>query len=66
MFKRLYRILMYVASSPDTPYILLITLLLPRAAVIAIGGFFIISTISLSDRQSEDYAPRNWQYRWAS
>lgn len=33
-------------------------------AVIAVGGFFILSSISLSNRLDEDYAPRNWRWRW--
>lgn len=32
--------------------------------MIAIAGFFVVSTISLSDRTSEDYAPNNWKIRW--
>jgi len=33
-------------------------------AVIAVGAFFILSSISLSNRLDEDYAPRNWRWRW--
>ena len=72
MFKRLYRILMYVvltlrlsfsASSRLTFHLSPLRFALNRAAVLAIAAFFVISTISLSDRQSEDYAPNNWKIR---
>jgi hypothetical protein len=33
-------------------------------AVIAVGAFFILSSISLSNRLDEDYAPNNWRWRW--
>lgn len=33
-------------------------------SVIAIFAFFVISTMSLSGRLEEDYAARNWKYRW--
>lgn len=33
-------------------------------AVIAIAAFFVVSSLSLSNRLDEDYAPRNWRYRW--
>ncbi|CED85022.1 Predicted membrane protein [Phaffia rhodozyma] len=33
-------------------------------AVFLIAGFFVISSISISDRTSDDYAPRSWKYRW--
>jgi len=33
-------------------------------AVIAIAAFFVVSSLSLSNRLEEDYAPRNWRYRW--
>ena len=33
-------------------------------SVIAIFAFFVISTMSLSGRLEEDYAARNWRYRW--
>lgn len=33
-------------------------------SVIAVAGFFVISTMSLSGRLEEDYAARNWRYRW--
>jgi len=33
-------------------------------AVIGIAAFFVISSLSLSNRLDEDYAPRNWRYRW--
>lgn len=33
-------------------------------AVIAVAAFFVISSISLSNRLDEDYAPRTWKYRW--
>lgn len=33
-------------------------------AVIAVAAFFVISSLSLSNRLDEDYAPRNWRYRW--
>ncbi|GMK58380.1 hypothetical protein CspeluHIS016_0504120 [Cutaneotrichosporon spelunceum] len=33
-------------------------------AVIAVAAFFVLSSISLSNRLDEDYAPRNWRWRW--
>lgn len=33
-------------------------------AVIAVAAFFVLSSISLSNRMDEDYAPRNWRWRW--
>jgi hypothetical protein len=33
-------------------------------AVIAVAAFFVVSSLSLSNRLDEDYAPRNWRYRW--
>ncbi|KAJ9115409.1 hypothetical protein QFC22_005166 [Naganishia vaughanmartiniae] len=33
-------------------------------SVIAVAAFFVISSLSLSNRLEEDYAPRNWKYRW--
>lgn len=33
-------------------------------SVIAVAAFFVVSTMSLSGRLEEDYAARNWRYRW--
>ncbi|EIW66224.1 hypothetical protein TREMEDRAFT_45866 [Tremella mesenterica DSM 1558] len=33
-------------------------------SVIAVAVFFVISSMSLSNRLEEDYAPNNWRYRW--
>ncbi|WRT65287.1 uncharacterized protein IL334_002230 [Kwoniella shivajii] len=33
-------------------------------SVIAVAGFFVVSSMSLSNRLDEDYAPNNWKYRW--
>lgn len=33
-------------------------------AVIAVAAFFVLSSISLSNRLDEDYAPSNWRWRW--
>ncbi|RSH94248.1 hypothetical protein EHS25_004051 [Saitozyma podzolica] len=33
-------------------------------AVIAVAAFFVVSSMSLSNRLDEDYAPRNWRFRW--
>ncbi|ORX36229.1 lung seven transmembrane receptor-domain-containing protein [Kockovaella imperatae] len=33
-------------------------------AVIVVAGFFVISSMSLSNRLEEDYAPKNWRWRW--
>lgn len=33
-------------------------------SVIAVLAFFVVSTMSLSNRLDEDYAPKNWKYRW--
>lgn len=33
-------------------------------SVIAVLAFFVVSSMSLSNRLDEDYAPRNWRYRW--
>jgi len=34
------------------------------AAVIIIAAFFVLSTMSFSDRLSEDFAPNSWRWRW--
>lgn len=34
------------------------------SAVIAVGAFFVLSSISLSNRLEEGYAPGNWRWRW--
>ncbi|ORY26066.1 lung seven transmembrane receptor-domain-containing protein [Naematelia encephala] len=33
-------------------------------SVIAVAVFFVVSSMSLSNRLNEDYAPNNWRYRW--
>lgn len=33
-------------------------------AVIAVAAFFVLSSISLSNRLDEGYAPGNWRWRW--
>ncbi|WWC87461.1 uncharacterized protein L201_002350 [Kwoniella dendrophila CBS 6074] len=33
-------------------------------SVIAVAAFFVVSSMSLSNRLDEDYAPNNWRYRW--
>ncbi|WVR04155.1 hypothetical protein IAU60_001154 [Kwoniella sp. DSM 27419] len=33
-------------------------------SVIAVAAFFVVSSMSLSNRLDEDYAPNNWKYRW--
>ncbi|KAI9632189.1 major facilitator protein [Dioszegia hungarica] len=33
-------------------------------SVIAVLAFFVVSSMSLSSRLDEDYAPRNWRWRW--
>lgn len=33
-------------------------------AVIALFGFFVVSSMSFSSRYDEDYAPRSWKSRW--
>ena len=34
------------------------------AAIIVILGFFVVSSISFSNRLDEDYAPDTWKTRW--
>lgn len=33
-------------------------------AVIIIAAFFVLSSMSFSDRMSEDFAPNSWRWRW--
>ncbi|OXG12017.1 major facilitator protein [Cryptococcus neoformans Tu401-1] len=33
-------------------------------SVIAIAAFFVVSSMSLSNRMNEDYTPNSWRYRW--
>ncbi|KAK8861208.1 hypothetical protein IAR55_002027 [Kwoniella newhampshirensis] len=33
-------------------------------SVIAVAAFFVVSSMSLSNRLDENYAPNNWRYRW--
>ncbi|KAG8903157.1 hypothetical protein FRC01_009308 [Tulasnella sp. 417] len=33
-------------------------------AVLALFGFFVVSSMSFSSRYDEDYAPRSWKSRW--
>lgn len=33
-------------------------------SVIAVAAFFVVSSMSLSNRMNEDYTPNSWRYRW--
>jgi hypothetical protein len=63
MFKNLHRILMCVdhqaTSASDWPGADPSFTSTARGAVCAVGGFFILSAITLSDRGSDDFAPRS-------